>query len=397
MGAVDVLLVGGGVASAACAVELRRRGFAGSILLAGREPDPPYERPPVSKGRLTGRQDRDAAFVRPEGWWAEQGIDLRTRTSVMKLDPAGRTAMLSTKEEVGYGRALLATGANVRRLPVDGSDLDGLHYLRALRNADALRADVEGARRVVLVGGSFIAAEVAASLTTMGLECAMVMQEQVLLEGPLGPQAGAWAQALLEQRGVAVHGGQDVVRFEGSGERVERVVCASGLALDADAVVLGVGAVPDVMLARSAGLALGHTGGVACDSALRTSAERHWAAGDVCEYDSVLHGGPVRIEHHDVAVRQGRHVARAMLGADAPYAVVPSFWSDLADWATMTYVGLGGPWDEEELRGDLPAGAFSVVYRRAGEVVGCLGVGRLDDLAEAERLVRARAALDSPG
>jgi NADPH-dependent 2,4-dienoyl-CoA reductase/sulfur reductase-like enzyme len=330
-------------------------------------------------------------------WWAEHDVDLRTRTSVMKLDPAARAAVLSSKEEVSYDRALLATGANVRRLPVDGSELDGLHYLRALRNAEALRADAEHAERAVVVGGSFIAAEVAASLTTMGLRCALVMQEAVLLETTLGPRAGRWAQALLEEHGVEVHGGQDVVRFEGSDGRVERVVCASGLALAADIVVLGVGAAPDVMLARAAGLELGPTGGVACDAALRTTAPALWAAGDCCEYDSVLHGDRARIEHHDVAVAQGRHVARAMLGDEAPYAVVPSFWSDLADWATLTYVGLGGSWDREDVRGDLGAGAFSVVYRRAGEVVGCLGVGRMEDLAETRALIEGRTRLDSPG
>lgn len=398
MPGADVLLIGGGVASAACATELRARGFDGSIVLVGREADPPYERPPISKGYLRGAEGRAAVLVRPVAWWEQSSVELRTRTSVTKLDPVARTATLSTKEEVTYDRALLATGANVRRLPIEGADLDGIHYLRALRNADVLRDDVAEARapegsRVVLVGGSYIATEVAATLTAMGKRCSIVMQEDVVLSRGFGARAGRYFQELLEANGIEFHGGQDVVRFEGSGERVERVVCASGLVVDADAVVLGVGAVPDVMLARAAGLELGETGGVRCDSALRTPAEHLWAAGDVCEYASALHGRRVRVEHLDVAVEQGKHAARAMLGDPAPYAIVPYFFSDLADWAAIEYVGLGGDWDSEELRGSLQDGVFSVLYSAGERLVGALTVGRPEDLEEARRRIRAQADL----
>lgn len=393
MADVDVLIVGAGVAGAACAEELRAQGFTGSILLAGREADPPYHRPPVSKGVLAGTESATDALVHSREWWAEQGVDLRTRASVTKLDTQARVATLSTRDEVSFDRALLATGANVRRLAVDGSELDGIHYLRAPRNAAALREDTAAGGRVVLVGGSFIGAEVAATLTTLGRRCAVVMQEDLPLVRVFGEQAGRWCARLLAARGVEVHGGQAVERLAGNGERVQRVICAGGLELDADAVVLGVGAVPDVTLARAAGLALGDSGGIRCDAALATSAPQIWAAGDVCEYDSVLHGRRVRIEHWDVAMQQGRHAARAMLGATEPYAVVPYFYSDLADWASLEYVGLGGPWDDEELRGTPDEGAFAIVYRRAGAIVGALGVGRRDELAEAAAAVTSAAKL----
>jgi len=394
---VDVLLIGGGVASAACATQLRADDFGGSIMLVGREPDPPYNRPPVSKGYLQGAEDRDAALVHPAGWWEEAAVDLRTRTSVMKLDPTAKVATLSTKDEVSYDRALLATGANVRRLSVSGADLDGLHYLRALRNADVLRDDVADAEHVVMVGGSYIGAEVAATLTTMGTRCSIVMQEDVVLSRGFGATAGRHFQDLLESHGVEAYGGQEVARFEGAGERVERVICASGLELEADAVVLGVGAVPDVMLARSAGLELGESGGVRCDAALRTSAAGLWAAGDVCEYDSVLHGRRVRIEHWDVAIEQGKHAARGMLGSDEPYAVVPYFFSDLADWASIEYVSVAASWDAEELRGSTEDGAFSIFFSASGRLVGALSVGRPGDLEEAKRLIREAAPVDSQG
>jgi 3-phenylpropionate/trans-cinnamate dioxygenase ferredoxin reductase subunit len=387
----DVLIVGGGVAGAACATQLREDGYEGSIVLATREPDPPYNRPPVSKGYLTGSEERDATLVHPEGWYAENGVELLTRTSVMKLDAEAKTATLSTKDEVSFGMALLATGANVRRLPVEGSDLEGIHYLRALRNADVLRDDVADAEHVVLIGGSYIGTEVAASLTTMGKRCAIVMQEETTLETGFGKQVGGFFQRVLTEHGVEIHGGEDLERFEGVGERVERVVCKSGLQLECGGVVLGVGAVPDAALAKAAGLQAGDRGGFRCDDRLRTSAEGIWAAGDCCEYDSVIHGRRMRIEHWDVAIEQGKHVARAMMGEDRPYDVVPYFFSDLADWTWMEYVGPAHEWDSEEVRGSIDDGEFTVFYKQGGKVVAALTVGRSEDLDEAKRLIRGNA------
>lgn len=385
---VDVLLIGGGVASAACATQLRDGGFTGSILLAGREPDPPYNRPPVSKGYLMGEEDREATLVHADAWWAEANVDLRVRTSVMKLDTEAKVATLSTKDEISFDKALIATGANVRRLPVDGSDLEGIHYLRALRNADVLRDDVAAAERVVMVGGSYIGTEVAASLTKLGKKCSIVMLEEVTLANTFGSRVGRFWQGVLEGHGVDVHAGEQLARFVGAGERVEKVVCESGLEIEAGAVVLGVGAVPDVMLARAAGLELGEGGGVLCDANLRTPAEGIWAAGDMCEYDSVIHGRHLRVEHWDVAIEQGKHVARAMLGSEAPYDVVPYFFSDLADWASLESVGPASEWDTEITRGSIDSGEFSVFYLQKQRVVAAVTVGRSGDLDRARRLIR---------
>ena len=388
-----VLIVGAGPAGSRCAEVLRDEGFEGSVLLAGREPDPPYDRPPASKQYLQGRTRRADHFLYPDAFWVERDIELLTRTSVMKLDPAARTATLSNKEEVRFGRALLATGSNVRRLRVDGAALEGIHYLRALGNADAIRADAEGVDEVVLVGGSFIACEVAASLTALGKRCSLVMLEDRPLSAAFGATAGEWFAGLLRARGVEVHGGQTVARFEG-GDRVQRVICESGLTLAAGLVVMGTGAVPDTMLARSAGLELGETGGVRCDAGLRTSAEVVWAAGDICEYDSVVHGRRLRVEHWEVARAQGAHAARAMLGAPEPYTEVPYFWTDLADWATAEYVGPAAAWDREVVRGSLEDGAFSILYLHGARVVAALSVGRPADLEEARELIAAGEKMD---
>ena len=186
---VDHLLIGGGIAAATCAATLRAEGATGSILLAGRELDPPYHRPPATKEYLRGAASKDDALIQPETWWSEHDVELLTRTNVMALDPEAKTAKVG-KEEVSYGTALVATGAMIRRLPVDGSDLDGIHYIRALGNADSIRKDVEEAERVVLVGGSYIGCEVAASLTEMGKRCTIVMQEPVALSRSFGEEAG---------------------------------------------------------------------------------------------------------------------------------------------------------------------------------------------------------------
>lgn len=390
---VDHLLIGGGVAAAACAAELRAGGGNGSVLLATREQDAPYHRPPCSKDFLLGRGSREDALVHPAGWWEDQGIALRTRSAVTSLDLEGRTARLASKEQVRFSTALLATGAMVRRINVEGSDLEGVHYLRAPANAEAIRADAEQAEDVVMIGGSYLACEVGASLTALGRRCTIVMQESVTLERGFGATAGGFVQRLLADHGVTVIGADELERFEGSGGRVETVVTKGGHRLSAQAVVMGTGAIPDVMLARRAGLALGERGGVRASASLESSAPGVYVAGDMCEFDSPLHGGVVRIEHEAVAVAQGRTAARAMLGEPVEHTELPYFWSDLADWATLEYVSAGTAWDEEVVRGSLHDGAFSVWFLREGRAQAVLSAGRPEDLEAARPLVAAHADL----
>ena len=246
---VDFLLVGGGMASAHCAAELRRRGAEGSVLLVGREPEPPYERPPISKEYLRGDAGREDAHVNGgRSWYEENGVELLTGKNVMGLDPGARTAKLQGGEEVAFGKALLATGANVTILRVEGAENEGIHYLRAFGNADAIRADAEKAEHVVLVGGSYIGCEVAASLTARGTRCTIVAMEDVALSRTFGEDAGRWFQQQLEDHGVTFHGGETLSAFEGDG-RVGAVLTESGLAIECDTVVVGAGVRADAMLA----------------------------------------------------------------------------------------------------------------------------------------------------
>ncbi|HTT95070.1 MAG TPA: FAD-dependent oxidoreductase [Solirubrobacterales bacterium] len=381
---VDFLLVGGGLAGASCAAELRKRGAEGSILLVGREPEPPYERPPLSKEYLRGEAGRAEAYVNEPSWYEENGVELLTGRNVMSIDAEAKTAKVQGGEEVAFGQALLATGANVNILRLEGAENEGIHYLRAYGNADAIREDAKAAGRVVLVGGSYIAAEVAASLAQDDVACTMVAVEEVALSRTFGDEAGRFFQAGLEGHGVTFVGGESVSAFEGDG-RVSSVLTESGRSFECDLVVVGAGVKPDVMLAQRAGLEVDD--GIVCDSKLRSSVAGIYAAGDVCSYDSVVHGRRIRVEHWDVAMQQGMHAAKNMLGADEDYEVVPYFFSDLADWASLEYVGPAAEWDREVWRGSREQGEFSVWYLRGGKVAGCLSVGRSEDLAEARRLL----------
>ena len=390
---VDHLLIGG-FAAARCAAELRKHDSGASVLLVARESEPPYERPPLSKEYLRGEAERSDAYVNDPGWYEDNDVELLTGTSAVALDAGARTVKLQSGEEVGFGKALLATGAMVNILRVDGAQLEGIHYLRAFGNADSIRHDVADAERVVIVGGSYIGAEVAASLTEMGKECTILTMEEVALSGGFGEEVGRHFHELLELKGVTIRGGETLAAFEGD-ERVERVLAESGLEIECEAVVVGAGVRPDTMLAGRAGLEVDD--GIVCDAALETSVKGIFAAGDCCNYESRVHGRRIRVEHWDVAFNQGAHAARGMLGDKQPYEVVPYFFSDLSDWASLEYVGPAERWDEVLWRGGRESGEFSAWYVADDRVAAALSVGRSDDLQHARRLIASGAALGAEG
>lgn len=388
---VDYLLIGGGLASGNCARWLREEGADGPVLVVGREPDAPYNRPSLSKGYLTGTESKDDVLFRPAEWWGEQDIELMARTSVTGLDANERVVTLQSGDEIRFGQALVATGANVRRIRVDGSDLDGIHYLRTFGNLGAIRADAEQAQNVVLVGGSFIGTELAASLTSMGKRCSIVMLEEVTLERPFGREVGSFFHRVLTDHGVEIHGADELERFEGADGRVHKVVTKAGRDLPADMVVIGAGVMPDVSLAKAAGLDIGESGGVKVSSRLEASCPDVYAAGDMAEYDSVVHGRSLRIEHWDVAMNHGKTAALNMLGRHVDHEEIPYFFSDLADWASMEYVGPGS--GRVVVRGSMDDGNFTAFYLADdGSVTAALTVGRSDDLDAARRFIRGKSA-----
>ncbi len=391
---VDHLLIGGGLASANCARHLRENSDD-SILLVGREPEPPYNRPALTKGYLAATEDRAMDYFRPAEFWEEQNIELMTRMNVMKLDTEAREATLMNKHVVSFGKALVATGANVNLLHVEGMGQEGIHYLRAFGNSDSILEDLDAlGRRVTLIGGSYIGCEVAATLARHGCECHIVMLEELPLQRTLGDDVGRWTQRHLERLGITLHPNESLARFDGDGERVTAVVCESGLSIETDVAVIGAGVHPETMLAKQAGLEIGERGGILTDDRLRSSAADIFAAGDVAEWFSPFHQQHIRVEHWDVAFNHGRTAALNMLGGDHAHDVVPYFWSDMAD-VEIESVGPAYGWDRVILRGSIDDPAFSVWYVQGSRVAQVAAVGRAHDIEAGRKLLAERRELTS--
>ena len=385
---VEFLIIGGGMAGAHCAAELRKQGTDGEVLLVGREPHPPYERPPLSKEYMRAEASTEDAYVHPPAWYGENGVELLTGTNVMSLDAGERVAKLQTKEEISFKQALVATGADVNILRVEGTELEGIHYLRTFKTSDEIQEDAESAEHVILIGGSFIGTEVAASLTAKGKRCTIVMMEEVATSRAFGEEVGRYFHEVLGSNGVELVGGEALEAFVGDG-RVSAVRTKSGKEIEGEVVVVGAGVHPDVRLAGKAGIEVDD--GIVCDERLRTSVEGIYAAGDLCSYQSAVHGRRLRVEHWDVALQQGQYAAKAMLGELEPYRVVPYFFSDLADWTSLEYVGPAEKWDEIVWRGDRDGGEFTAWYLDGGRLSAALTVGRSDDLMHARRLIESGA------
>jgi 3-phenylpropionate/trans-cinnamate dioxygenase ferredoxin reductase subunit len=389
---VDHLLIGGGLASGNCARHLRENGD-GSILLVGREPEPPYNRPALTKGYLAHTEERAMDYFRPPEFWEEQNIELLTRMNVMKIDPEAHTATLMNKDVITYGNALIATGANVNLLRVEGMGQEGIHYMRAFGSSDSILEDLDKlGRRVTLIGGSYIGCEVAATLSRHGCDCQIVMLEDLPLQRTLGDDLGTWTQRHLERLGVQLHPGESLARFDGDGERVTSVVCESGLTLDTDIVVIGAGVHPDTMLAKAAGLEIGERGGILTDANLRSSSPDVFAAGDVAEWYSAAHQSHIRVEHWDVAFNHGRTAALNMLGQDVKHEVIPYFWTDMAD-VEIESVGPAYGWDRTVVRGSIDDPAFSVWYLQGNRVAQVAAVGRAHDIEIGKKLIAERREL----
>jgi 3-phenylpropionate/trans-cinnamate dioxygenase ferredoxin reductase subunit len=383
-------IVGAGLAGAKAAETLRAEGFAGRVVLIGAEAERPYERPPLSKDYLRGDAERDQAHVHEEGFYADNAIDLMTDRRVVAIDDAAHTLLLDGDERITYSRVLLATGSRPRRLELPGADLDGIHYLRTFADSDRLRDALAGSPRVVVVGAGWIGSEVAASARQLGAEVTIVEPATVPLERVLGPQVGRIYQALHADNGVRVLTGTGVEGFEGEGS-VSAVRTSDGKTLEADLVVIGIGAAPRVELAVDAGI--GTSDGVLVDASLRTDSQDVFAAGDIASAFHPLYGGPVRVEHWANALNQGQAAARSMLGQEVSYDRVPYFYSDQYDLG-MEYSGLGRASDEVVFRGDPETREFIAFWVRHGRVVAGMNANVWDVTEPIQGLIRSDARVD---
>jgi len=383
------VIVGASLAGAKAAEALREEGFDGRVLLVGAEAERPYERPPLSKDYLRGEAD-GRPYVHEESFYGEHDIDLRLGREVSRLDTGSREATLDDGETLRYDRLLLATGAEPRRLPIPGADLDGVLYLRTVPDSDRIRERLDRGGSLVVVGAGWIGAEVAASARQRGMEVTIVEPMSVPLERVLGPEMGAFYRDVHADQGVRLLLGTGVEGFEG-GTAVERVRTNDGQTLDCDAVVVGVGVKPRTALAEAAGLAMGD--GVLADELLQTSAEGVFAAGDVVSAQHPFYGQRIRVEHWANALEQGPAAARNMLGAGAPYDKLPYFFSDQYD-VGMEYAGYATSWDRVVVRGDLAGREFIAFWLAGDRVLAGMNVNVWDVTDTIQRLIRERVAID---
>jgi NADPH-dependent 2,4-dienoyl-CoA reductase/sulfur reductase-like enzyme/nitrite reductase/ring-hydroxylating ferredoxin subunit len=369
-----IVIVGGGAAGFAAAEMLRRQGYRGSIAMLSDDDAPPVDRPNLSKDYLAGSAAPDWVPLRPENFYADNGIDLRLKTTVEQIDVARQAVALAGGERLSYDRLLLATGAEPVKLSIPGADAPHIHTLRSFADSNAIIARAQHSRRAVIIGASFIGLEVAASLRTRNLEVHVVAPESRPMERILGPQLGDLVRSQHEQHGVIFHLGETAAAIDDA-----RVRLKSGAVLEADLVVVGIGVRPRTALAEAAGLALDR--GVVVNAWLETSAPGIFAAGDIARYP---YGGEnIRVEHWVVAERQGQTAALNMLAERKKFSDAPFFWSMHYD-VPILYVGHAETWDELSVEGDVADKDCTVRYKRQGRVLAVATVNRDIDNLKAE-------------
>jgi 3-phenylpropionate/trans-cinnamate dioxygenase ferredoxin reductase subunit len=359
--AEQIVIVGASLAGATAAEELRNNGWTGGIVLIGSETRLPYERPPLSKGVLLGKDKTDVAQLHDQQWYDDNSIDLRLGTTVTGIDAAAHTVTLDDGSQLSYSKLLIATGSRVRRLDVPGADLAGIHYLRTADDSQALTDAYAAKPRVVVVGAGWIGLEAASAARERGCEVTIVEPQSTALAAVLGEQVGALFADLHRQHGVSLKFGTGVEAFEGT-DKGTGVRTSNGEVIPADLVIVGVGVQPNTELAAEAGIEVAtpdNGSGIVTGPDLRTSVEDVYAAGDVVRWEHPLLGRRVRVEHWQNAKDTGKSAAKAMLGQEVAHDAIPFFFTDQYDLG-MEYAGdvPRGTSYQVVLRGDLASGAY---------------------------------------
>jgi apoptosis-inducing factor 3 len=377
-----MVVVGAGAAGFAAVEMLRREGFAGSIDLLSSDDAAPYDRPNLSKDYLAGNAPEEWIPLRSASYYAKQDIHLQLDTKVTAIDAAARQVRLADGRSFPFTKLLLATGAEPIRLSIPGAGLPHVHTLRSLADSRAIVVAAKGARRVVVIGASFIGLEVAASLCARGLEIHVVAPEALPMERILGPQLGQFIRELHESQGIIFHLGETVSAIDESS-----LTLKGGEQIAADLVVVGIGVRPRTELAEGAGLRLDH--GILVNEYLETSAAGIFAAGDIARWPDPHSGESIRVEHWVVAQRQGQTAARNMLGRREPFAAVPFFWSQHYD-VVIAYVGHAAAWDTIDIEGDIRRRDCVLRYRRGERILAVASIFRdVDSLKEEVAMERA--------
>lgn len=386
-----ILIIGGGQAGAQATDSLRRGGFAGRIVLIGDEPWLPYQRPPLSKKYLAGELAQDRLLIRHQSYYDEHRIELKLRQPAIRIDPRTRRVALAGGEELDYDRLLLCTGAKSRPLTCPGADLPGVHYLRGIADAAAIREGLKSGARVVIIGGGYIGLETAATARHYGCTVTVLEMADRVMNRVVAPGVSEYFAQQHRMHGVNIVCNSRVVRLEGAG-RVERVVCADGSHHPADLLVVGVGAIANTDLAGAAGLECDN--GVVVDQYCRTSDDAIYAAGDCTNHPSPRYGGRVRLESVDNAFEQAKTAALNILERPTVHDRVPWFWSDQFD-NKLLIVGLSQGFDQQILRGDPATRAFTVCYLKGGELIAVEAVNHSKDYMAGRKLIAERARPDT--
>lgn len=396
MSSKQYLIIGGGLAGARAVQGIRRLDQEGSIVIVTADTQVPYHRPPLSKGYLTGKEDLEHVYVKPSEYYTEQKVDLITGTRAVQIDRIAQQVALEDDRVLAYDNLLLATGGRAWKLPIPGNDLENVFTLRTLADADAILRASQSAERALVLGGSFIGSEVASSLSQLGLRVTMVFPESRLLERVVPEAFSHLLQLKYETAGVHILPGTKPESLNGD-KQVEWAVLDDGESLEADLVVMGVGIRLNTELAASAGLEMDERGGVIVDEYLRTSDPNIYAAGDIASWPDATFDKRLRVEHWDVAWRQGMRAGRNMAGENKPYRTLPYFFSDLFDISLEVWGDLSA-WDQTVQRGKLESGSYAFYYFHKGQMVGVLAVNR----PESERdpmvnLIKARPKIKDIG
>jgi 3-phenylpropionate/trans-cinnamate dioxygenase ferredoxin reductase component len=397
------VIVGGGLAGAKAAETLRAEGFSGRVILICDERDHPYERPPLSKGYLLGKEARDSVYVHELAWYARNEIELHLGQTVAAVDRTARTVRFGDGTIVRYDKLLIATGAEPRRLDIPGTDLVGVHHLRRLAHAERLKTVLANLGRenghLVIAGAGWIGLEVAAAAREYGAEVTVVESEPTPLHGVLGPELGTLFAELHREHGVRFHFGARLTEIVGQDGLVLAARTDDGEEHPAHDVLAAIGAAPRITLAEAAGLEIAdraHGGGIAVDERLRTSDPDIYAAGDVAAFPHPLFGTRLRVEHWANALNGGPAAARAMLGKDVTYDRVPYFFSDQYDLG-MEYSGWAPPgsYDQVVIRGDAGKRQFIAFWLKDGRVLAGMNVNVWDVTETIQKLIRSAAPVDT--